>query len=255
MRYLILKNYYAPMCGDWAGEDTTPSHGILARGCNFDCIFCNRTLQDDTDFEAYSDDDFAAAVFQLIPSGLRFKFSGGEPTLDATLRAKMAFVKQCGGFVFLDTNGSLPTRVAELMDEGLVDVLGVSLKGVTPESAIAVTGCRSRAPCWDNPLRTIQIAANHPEVRLIVTHVFFDQADDQELDRFAELLPVSGNVYIKLNNLLFPKHRVKGLRRLEPFRFIDMAARFLRRRPEWRNRTILVENEQAISHFSAIQFM
>lgn len=243
------------MCGDWAGKDTTPSHGILVRGCNFDCVFCNRTLQDDSAFEAYPDDDFARAIFQLMSFGRRFKFSGGEPTLDVTLRDKMAFVKQCGGFVFLDTNGSFPDRVSDLMAEGLIDVLGVSLKGNNPRATMAVTGCHSRKVCWDNPLRTIWLATTCPRIRLIVTHVFFNQADDQELDAFADLLPLADNVYIKLNNLLFKEHKVAGLSRIASSDFRNMGIRFVRRRPEWRKRTILVEDERAILDFSAIQFM
>ena len=67
-------------------------------------------------------------------------------------------VKIHGGIVFLDTNGSMFTKVKELVDEELIDVIGVSLKGNTPIEALKNSGIRSDKACWNNVIETIKYA-------------------------------------------------------------------------------------------------
>ena len=187
--------------------------------------------------------------------GNRFKFSGGEPTLDDTLFAKVSFVKQCGGYVFLDTNGSRPTLVESMLSHGLIDVLGVSLKGVTVGQAKMTSGVSNRVICWDNPLSTIALAQRFPTVRFIVTHVFTDTSDISELEAFSELLPRIDNVYLKVNNLLFDEHNRKDVKSMDKDAFQKMIYCFLEKFPYWRSRTILVNSLDAIINYSSIKFL
>lgn len=54
--------------------------------------------------------------------------SGGEPTLQPGLKEFFGFVKGLGYAVKLDTNGSNPTVVAELLGDGLVDYVALDVK-------------------------------------------------------------------------------------------------------------------------------
>ena len=255
MKYRLVRNYFAPMVHEWGLQDDTPSHGVLVRACNFDCAFCNRTFIANDNYQEYSDDEFAMAVLNLLKDGVRFKFSGGEPTLDSTLEEKLSFVRQCGGKIFLDTNGSFPDRVESCLKKQLVDVLGISLKGTTPESACETARIKNSRICWDNPLSTIQLATLYPSIKFIVTYVFHDADSYDKLLSFAKLLPHYQNLYLKMNNLYYEKHRVPGLQSLESESFVKLADKFLEEHPEWRSKLILVENEKAISHFEAIRFL
>lgn len=255
MRYKITKNYYAPMCPRLHGDDAKASHGIIVRGCNFKCRFCNIGLQDDDSYCRFSDDEFALAIAKLMPEGCRFKFSGGEPTVDKSLKDKVSFVKQCGGYVFLDTNGSNPSVVERMLGQGLIDVLGISLKGITREQAIKVANPIKAEFCWENPLRLIGMAHLFPKSTFIVTHVFFDEADFTELESFSKLIPSTPNVCLKMNNLLFDKHHEEGLKRIDELNFMEMAEEFLRHKPQWRGRLILVNGQDAIANYDSITFM
>ncbi|PWB02110.1 hypothetical protein C5O24_12675, partial [Paramuribaculum intestinale] len=62
--------------------------------------------------------------------GNAFKFTGGEPTLNPKLIDDMEVIRDLGGFIYLDTNGSRPDIVGKIIDRKLVDVLAVSLKGL-----------------------------------------------------------------------------------------------------------------------------
>lgn len=243
------------MCGDWSSTDVRSSHGILVRACNFHCEFCNYSFHDESKYRAFTDDEFAEAIVSLLPYGNRFKFSGGEPTLDGSLSDKVSFVKQLGGFVFLDTNGSRPSVVEALLSRGLIDVLGVSLKGVTPEQALVTSAICNRELCWDNPLRTISLSRLFPQVRFIVTHVFCESSSIGELEQFANLLPQIDNVYLKINNLLFETHNRRDMKAMDKERFDEMISVFLGNNPHWRSRTILVDTTDAIVDYSAIKFL
>lgn len=243
------------MMEEWGIADETPSHGILVQPCNFNCKFCNRTFLDKNCYADFSDDEFALSVLNLLPDGNRFKFSGGEPTLDRTLEQKLSFIRQCGGKTFLDTNGSFPERILSLLEKNLVDVLGVSLKGISPEEACETSGLDSVVSCWQNPLETIRLATRFSNVRFTATYVFYGDDSERELEAFSAIVPCLENMRLKMNNLYYDRHRVAGLKRLTPLFFRNLALHFLEKHPEWRGKMILVENEQAISTFDAIKFL
>lgn len=255
MYYKLIRNYYAPMCDDLPEGDVRASHGIIVQACNFNCAFCNLGLQPVDGFKSLTDDEFAMSIVDMIRDGKRFKFSGGEPTIDRTIARKMSFVRQCGGEIFLDTNGSRPEIVESMLANKLVDVLGISLKGVDAEQACRVSGKGEAQICWDNPIKTISLASRYPNVRFIITHVFFGEANDDELERFANLLPCIPNVRLKLNDLLFDKHRARNLSGVGSGRLHEMALKFIGKHPEWKSRVILVDSEDAIIHYSSIKFL
>lgn len=55
--------------------------------------------------------------------------SGGEPTLQKDLKEKMKEIKSMGFLVKLDTNGTHPQIIKELLDEKLVDFIAMDIKG------------------------------------------------------------------------------------------------------------------------------
>lgn len=77
-----------------------------------------------------------------------------------------------GGYTFLDSNGSKPQVIRELINERLVDVLGISLKGLTADEAANVSHVRKTELCWENVLETIKFASQTPDLRVIITYVF-----------------------------------------------------------------------------------
>jgi pyruvate formate lyase activating enzyme len=54
--------------------------------------------------------------------------SGGEPTLHATLPAYARAIKALGYQIKLDTNGTRPAMIKQLLDEGLVDYVALDFK-------------------------------------------------------------------------------------------------------------------------------
>ena len=107
------------------------SCGIFLSGCNFDCPYCHNPQlargcsQQTPDFDLDS-------VYRFIENRRGFLdgvvISGGEPTLQADLYDLCRNIKEMGFPVKLDTNGSRPRVVKQLIDEGLVDYIAMDLK-------------------------------------------------------------------------------------------------------------------------------
>ncbi|MCR4441695.1 MAG: anaerobic ribonucleoside-triphosphate reductase activating protein [Peptococcaceae bacterium] len=103
---------------------------VFAPGCNLGCYYChNRVLLS------------AEGTRSLIPVGEVLAFleerkgfldavviSGGEPTLQDGLEGFASAVKKMGYLVKLDTNGTNPRVLEELMGKGLLDYVAMDIK-------------------------------------------------------------------------------------------------------------------------------
>ena len=102
---------------------------VFLGGCNFRCPFChNSELFMGKPEKLMEDEDF----FKFLKSrkGLLdgVCVSGGEPTLYKNLPEFLARIKELGFLVKLDTNGSRPEVVKELVEENLVDYIAMDVK-------------------------------------------------------------------------------------------------------------------------------
>ena len=96
---------------------------IFLGSCNFRCPFChNAGLVLAPESEPLIETEEVLKVLRKrkgILDGVCV--TGGEPTLDPGLTGLLAQIKELGYPVKLDTNGTRPALVRELVDAGLVD--------------------------------------------------------------------------------------------------------------------------------------
>ena len=104
---------------------------LFASGCNFDCPYCHnpQLVQGCKDRCGELSQD---EVDQFLDRRKHFLdgvvISGGEPTLQADLVSICRKIKAMGYPVKLDTNGSRPRVIRELLDEGLLDYIAMDIK-------------------------------------------------------------------------------------------------------------------------------
>ncbi len=101
---------------------------IFTIGCNFRCPYChNPELVDETATQIPEEEIFA---FLAKRKGLldAVTITGGEPTLHDDLVPFIRKIKEMGFLVKLDTNGTNPHVVKQLIDENLVDYIAMDIK-------------------------------------------------------------------------------------------------------------------------------
>ena len=113
---------------------------VFTVGCNMRCPFCqNASLVNRIEEEqGLSEDEFFAFLKkrQGILDGVCI--TGGEPTLQPDLKEFIAKIKSMGYKVKLDTNGSFPDKVKEILDSGNVDFVAMDLKNTLDRYAETV---------------------------------------------------------------------------------------------------------------------
>lgn len=250
------ENFFAPKCADRDEKfDKRNSHAIANTKCNFKCIFCRNGLSNTAVPHYRTLREFSDRIDLLMNKGKMFKFTGGEPCMNPNLETLMKIVKQKGGTIFLDTNGSMERLVEKLLNENLIDVLGISLKGLTPEEAIRTSGVQNKKICWDNPILSIKDALNHKDVRVIVTYVAYDDFKYENLCSFAKILESIGdNIYLKLNNLCGDMHRDKEIKAVAEQKLKEIMNRFIEENNKWKGKTILINSSNAVTDYSKILF-
>jgi pyruvate formate lyase activating enzyme len=101
---------------------------LFTQGCNYDCFYChNRSLI------AHQNGSIG---YQEIESFLKKRvgflqavvISGGEPTLHGELAQYFLLAKDLGFFTKLDTNGSRPKVLLELLEANLLDYVALDVK-------------------------------------------------------------------------------------------------------------------------------
>ena len=110
---------------DYPGKIATV---LFTPGCNFNCFYCHnrKLIEEITDILDPTEIDIFLEKRQgLIDS---IVISGGEPTLYNDLPETFRKLKKMGYLTKLDTNGSNPDMVKQLINEGIVDYFAVDYK-------------------------------------------------------------------------------------------------------------------------------
>ncbi len=112
---------------DWDGK---LSSVIFLPTCNFRCPFCHNVNL------VLHPEKLDRIPFEDVEDQLKKQrgwidgvcITGGEPTLHGGLPELCSQLKKMGFLVKLDTNGTNPTMLKELMDRGLVDYVAMDIK-------------------------------------------------------------------------------------------------------------------------------
>jgi pyruvate formate lyase activating enzyme len=144
---------------------------VFLGGCNFRCPFCHNgeLVLSPTEYIAYSEADILAHLAKRkgILSGVCI--SGGEPTLYPALKDFMQKIKMLGYQIKLDTNGSKPAFLAELIHAGLVDYIAMDIKAdeaAYPE-AIGLCTLKKEQSAFENS--STLLSSIHESIHLIRT--------------------------------------------------------------------------------------
>lgn len=156
---------------------------IFTSGCNFHCPYChNGGLAEGKEPETDP---------ELVLDHLRKRkgmldgvcISGGEPLLQTDLPQFLMQVRQLGYRIKLDTNGSRPELLEELIRKGLIDYVALDIKN-TPEKYAVTAGCATVSAAIIEKSAEILRKGNIPyEFRTTVVEEFHTEADIEIIAR------------------------------------------------------------------------
>jgi pyruvate formate lyase activating enzyme len=102
---------------------------VFTQGCNFHCPFCHNSSLLPLDADTLIPEDEVVALLEKRRNLLGgVVISGGEPCLQEDLAEFCRTVKDMGYGVKLDTNGSRPEVVEDLLARNLVDFIAMDIK-------------------------------------------------------------------------------------------------------------------------------
>ena len=158
---------------------------LFTVGCNFRCPFChNASLVTHTENAGSVSEEEALAYLSKrkgIIEGVCL--TGGEPTIWSDVSDFLENVKNIGLSVKLDTNGSSPEKLAELMDRGLLDYVAMDIKN-SPEKYALTSGSESALESAKKSVRLL-MEGNVPfEFRTTVVKGLHTPGDIEEIARW-----------------------------------------------------------------------
>lgn len=103
---------------------------VFSSGCNFRCPFCHNSLLVNSDKNSldYSMEDIIEFLEKRCNRLDGICISGGEPLLHDETFELVEAAKSLGYKVKLDTNGSFPEKLKQIVESKLVDYVAVDIK-------------------------------------------------------------------------------------------------------------------------------
>lgn len=113
---------------------------VFTGGCDFRCPYCHNAslvLHPD-DAPLYDENEIISYLYKRrgIIDGLCV--TGGEPLMNADIGDFLRRVKEAGVAVKIDTNGTFPARLKQLVKDGLCDYVAMDIKNCKEKYGITV---------------------------------------------------------------------------------------------------------------------
>ncbi len=158
---------------------------VFLGGCNFRCPFCHNSQLFGAGAEKLMDTEQFLAFLKGRQGLLdAVCVSGGEPTLTKDLEELLRSIKALGYSVKLDTNGSNPKVLKNLVAEGLVDYVAMDVKN-SPERYAETVGLPKTDLAHIEESLQFLLAGNVAyELRTTVVLPLHDDASIEEMGRW-----------------------------------------------------------------------
>ncbi len=106
---------------------------LFLQGCNWNCWYCHNPQLIPLENNTGEQVEYSMETFKDFLDRRRGRLdgvvvTGGEPTIHHELPALLSMIKEMGYAVKLDTNGSNPRMVKDILDANLVDYIAMDIK-------------------------------------------------------------------------------------------------------------------------------
>lgn len=149
---------------------------IWTQGCNFLCPYCHNPKLVRKELDGVKSE----YIFDLLEKRSTFlegvSISGGEPTLQEDIIEFIRKVNDLGFSVKLDTNGSKPQVVSDLLEEELLDYIAMDIKA-PKDKYPALTGKKVKLDKIERSIELIKRSQVKHEFRTTVVPEYISEED------------------------------------------------------------------------------
>ena len=148
---------------------------VFLQGCNFRCPFCHNPPLLTGQGQLFEEEFFS---FLKKRQGLLdgVAVTGGEPLLQPEMPQFLEKIKTHGYAVKLDSNGSYPKQLKQLLQNGLIDYVAMDIKN-SPEKYELTAGAKGILPAVEESVRLLMEGTVPYEFRTTVVQELHE-ADD-----------------------------------------------------------------------------
>ena len=169
---------------------------LFTAGCNFRCPFChNAALVTHIDNSNCFTEEYVLDYLKKrtgILDGVCI--TGGEPLMHKELPEFIKKVKDLGYLVKLDTNGSYPDRLANLIDKGLIDYVAMDIKN-TQEKYNETAECSVED--LRSVIKSVEILKQNKIDYEFRTTVVKEYHEVEDIKKIAEWIAPSGKYFLQ----------------------------------------------------------
>ena len=169
---------------------------VFTKGCNFLCPFChNASLVTGEAAEIPEEEvfDYLTKRKGLVDAVC---ITGGEPTMQKGLKEFILRVRALGYRVKMDTNGTNPTLLRELLSEGLLDYVAMDIKSDFDGGYEDVTGV-SNQKLLERVKESIEILKNLAPDYEFRTTAIAEFHSDANFEKIAEIVRGAKRFFIQ----------------------------------------------------------
>ena len=143
---------------------------VFTAGCNFRCPFCHNALLVNKISASDRIDEGEILSFLEKRKGLLdgVAITGGEPLMQHDIDIFIKKVKEMGYLVKLDTNGSFPERLQDILEEGIVDYVAMDIKNSKEKYAQTIASDPALLPRVENSVELLMNGKTDYEFRTTV---------------------------------------------------------------------------------------
>lgn len=172
---------------------------LFTNNCNFRCPFCHNgplvlnEVNEPLDFNEILN---YLTLRQNVLDGVCI--SGGEPTLMSDLPDKLRKIKELGFFIKLDTNGTNPEMLQELISNKLIDYIAMDIKNSFNDYPKTVgLDEASFLHLLDNLIKSINIIKNSGIAYEFRTTLVKEFHNEHNIKALGELLNQTNILYLQ----------------------------------------------------------
>lgn len=164
--------------------DENVSVVLFAPTCNFRCPFCHNgesVLNSSTPIKFGDILSYLESRVGLVDAVV---ISGGEPTLMDDLIEKIELIRKLGFKIKLDTNGSNPDVLENILSRGLIDYVAMDVKN-SPEQYSLTSGCaKINIEKIAKSLQILKDSGISYELRTTIVKEFHNDKSIEEMGEF-----------------------------------------------------------------------